>query len=118
MIVLVSGLVAATLHFLFFMFESVLWSWSRVAIFRIPQAEREGRSLRLFAYNMGFYNLFLCVGALAGLYLLPEGKLLLSFACASMVCAGGVLFLSRPGSLVGPLTQSVPPAICLWGLWH
>jgi putative membrane protein len=129
-ILFVSGLLAAALHFMFFVFESLAWGWARHVVFRLgkgpceedPSAlRRESAALRTFAFNMGFYNLFLCVGALAGLKMLwygcPGGKTLLTFVCLSMIGAGLVLLVSRRKP-VGPLLQAGPPALCLWSLWR
>lgn len=127
---IVWGLLAAGFHFLFFAFESLAWGWAREVVFRLGKGAseedpsallRESLALRTFAFNMGFYNLFLCLGALAGLKMLwygcPGAKTLLTFVYASMIGAGLVLLVSRKKPL-GPLIQAGPPALALWSLWH
>lgn len=115
------GVLAAGFHFLFFLLESVLWEKASVRVFKIPADVGLTPAMRTFAFNMGFYNLFLCLGALAGMALLCHGcaggKAVLTFVCLSMVGAGLVLLVSRR-RLLAPLIQAGPPALCLWSLWH
>ncbi len=121
MSVYLAGLAAAWLHFVFFLVESVFWRKTAWKVFRIPAEQSELPSLRLFAFNMGFYNLFLSMGMLAGLVLqwqgCPGGRSLVTFVGLSMVGAGLVLLVSRK-RLLGPLIQAGPAAYCLWSLWH
>ena len=84
-------------------------------------ADAEAR--RLFAFNQGFYNLFLAVGVFIGLGLLHAGgnpvvgQTLVLFSCASMLGAGVVLFFSagRP-MLRAAIMQGVFPLLA-WVFW-
>ncbi len=91
---------AAVLHVLVFCMES-LWFmrpsvYSRFGATTTADAE----TLRLFAFNQGFYNLFLAIGVFVGLALLNlggnvmAGKTLVLFSCTCMLGAGAVLAFS------------------------
>jgi putative membrane protein len=74
--------------------------------------------VRLFAFNQGFYNLFLALEVAAGLAALHlghpgAGHALVGFACASMLGAALVLVSSSRRFWVGALVQGLPPAVAL-----
>ncbi|HKT31747.1 MAG TPA: DUF1304 domain-containing protein [Gammaproteobacteria bacterium] len=115
----VFALLAAVLHVLIFCLES-LW-FMRPSVHKrfgaVTIADAEAR--RLFAFNQGFYNLFLAVGIFVGLVLLhignvTVGKTLVLFNCACMLGAGAVLFLSAgPKMLRAAAMQAVSPFLAL-----
>ena len=120
------ALVAAAVHLLAFTWEVVLFDRPGVhqGIFRIPTADLP--PLRLWTFNVGFYNLFLAAGITTGVILWisgqeTAGRPLVIYVCLFMVLAGIVLYisdrlaLSRPrGSGVGgAISQSTPPLIAL-----
>jgi putative membrane protein len=120
-VVVVAALVAAALHAWFFVLES-LW-FMRPSVFRRfgLASEEQAQVVRSFAYNQGFYNLFLAAGAVGGLLksLLgdPEaGVPVLLFACGSMVAAGVVLVAHNPKFLRAGLVQAVPPIVTILGI--
>ena len=106
-------------HVLIFAMES-LW-------FRRPDVQRRfgvrgelPETTRLFAFNQGFYNLFLALGTFAGLGLLAAGQreagmLLVVWNTLSMLAAAFVLALSSPRMWRGALIQGGPPALALAG---
>jgi len=107
---------AAVLHVYIFLMESAWWTrpkiWQRFGL--ASQAEAE--TTRVLAYNQGFYNLFLAVGAAIGLFLYfggPEqaGAALVLFSTASMFVAAIVLTTSGPGRVRSALTQGTLPLI-------
>ncbi|MGR2752486.1 DUF1304 domain-containing protein [Agromyces arachidis] len=109
-------LLAALLHVWIFVLESVRWrhpgTWRTFGVRTQEQAE----TLRPMAYNQGFYNLFLAVGAFVGVALLavgqPEaGRALVLFATASMAAAAVVLTTTGPGYLRPALIQGTLPLI-------
>lgn len=117
----IAAVAAALLHVLFFLEESV-W-WMRPAVHRktFGMDLEQARTVRLFAFNQGFYNLFLAVGAAGGFCaaLLGHGvagRAVLAFACASMLGAALVLVSSKRAFWFGALVQGVPPAIALAAL--
>ncbi len=68
------------------------------------------------AYNQGFYNLFLAIGAIIGLILLgvglhAAGLALVYFTMASMLAASIVLVTTGRGYLRPAIIQGVLPLI-------
>ncbi|GAA1057791.1 hypothetical protein GCM10017608_01930 [Agromyces luteolus] len=107
---------AALLHVYIFVLESVRWmqpsTWRVFGVRDRDQAE----VLRPMAYNQGFYNLFLAIGALAGVWLywtdLPRAGLTLAlFTTACMAAAAVVLTTTGPGYLRPALIQGTLPLI-------
>jgi len=85
-------------------------------------AGEHDRLARLFAFNQGFYNLFLAMVIGVGFFLLRtshgvEGTTMIVVACAIMVGAGVVLLMSAPESWQGAVLQALPPAIALGAYW-
>lgn len=110
-------LIAALIHLLIFFLESVLWSrpavWKRFGL--TTQAEAD--TVRPMAFNQGFYNVFLAIGAGVGLVMLGsstlvQGGIALSiFASASMVLAALVLVISSPKLARSAAIQGIAPLI-------
>ena len=104
---------AGLLHVYIWTMESLTWrkpaTWKRFGVANQEEAEIQ----RLFAFNQGFYNLFLAIGAGGAVKCLlrtdgssPVGWTLLFFACGSMFGAAVVLAASgkqylRPAALQG-----------------
>ncbi|MET4093661.1 DUF1304 domain-containing protein [Arthrobacter sp. UYCu712] len=115
---LVFAVIAALLHVYIFTMESITWTrpatWKRFGI--TSQADAE--TTRPLAYNQGFYNLFLAVGALAGTVATALGNpavgwtLVLS-SCGSMLLASIVLALSGRKYLRAAVTQGATPLIAV-----
>jgi putative membrane protein len=94
-------------------------------LFRRPAAQRLllGRAdvapdVYLWAFNQGFYNLFIAAGALGGVVAYHAGyatvgRAVALYACAVMAGAGVVLAVSDRRLWRGALGQSVPPLIAL-----
>lgn len=118
MIVLATVVVtlAAALHIGIFVMESVAWArpavWKRFGV--ADQAAAD--TTRPMAYNQGFYNLFLAIGAIIGLILYgvglhPAGLALILFTMASMLAASIVLVTTGRGYLRPAIIQGVLPLI-------
>ncbi len=106
---------AALLHVYIFVLESVRWTqpktWKTFGVADQGTAE----ATKPMAYNQGFYNLFLAVGAVVGIVLWVvngvddvAGRTLLIFSLGSMLAAALVLVTSgrkylRPASIQGTL---------------
>ncbi|MCC9173959.1 DUF1304 domain-containing protein [Arthrobacter sp. zg-Y179] len=111
------AVVAAAVAFYFFMLESLRWAEPETAaIFQLRGANSSATAQ--LAYNLGFYNLFLAVGAGLGVVLLVAGNAvagltLMTFTTACMLLAAVVLVLSdrRLGRL--SLIQGGPAALSL-----
>jgi putative membrane protein len=93
-------------------------------VFHIASADLP--AIRLWSFNVGFYNLFLAAAPVAGVIALHAGdqavgRALVIYGCSFMVLAGIVLAVSdrmglgraRGTGLSGALGQGVPPMIAL-----
>jgi putative membrane protein len=116
---LVAGL-AAVLHVVFFVFESLLWTRPDVyARFGIGSGE-QAETIRPMAFNQGFYNLALALGLFVGMVMLGRdgsagvvGKTLVLFATGCMVVAGVVLASTGRSYWRAASIQLVPAALAL-----
>lgn len=107
---------AAALHVGIFIMESI--SWTRPSIWkRFGVASQEAAdTTRPLAYNQGFYNLFLAIGAILGLVFYGAGMhaaglALILFTTGSMVAAAIVLVTTGRGYLRPALIQGVLPLV-------
>ncbi|MFC5789918.1 DUF1304 domain-containing protein [Agromyces tardus] len=107
---------AALLHGYIFVLESVRWTNPRTwKTFNVPSQE-QAEVLKPMAYNQGFYNLFLGVGAAFGLILYWSGSevvglTLVLFTTACMVLAAAVLTTTGRGYVRPALIQGTLPLI-------
>jgi putative membrane protein len=120
-IAVAAAILAALIHSWFFVMESV-WFMQPAMYRRFGLAsDAEARLVRGFAFNQGFYNLFLAVVALVGVVLIAAGVpaagyALVLAAAGSMIGAGLVLIGSSPNLLRAALVQALPPALGLVAL--
>ncbi|GAA1930258.1 DUF1304 domain-containing protein [Microbacterium aoyamense] len=117
----VFGSLAALLHVYIFIMESVQWTqpriWKRFGV--TDQAAAE--TTKPMAYNQGFYNLFLAIGAVLGMVLFwaggdgapadIAGRALALFSLGSMLAASLVLVTSGRKYLRPALVQGTFPLI-------
>jgi putative membrane protein len=113
----VFALIAAAAHIGAFVMESLLFQRPAVQRLLLRHAS-DSAAVRLWAFNQGFYNLFVAVGAVVGVILWATGeetpgRTLVIYTCAFMVLAGVVLFVSDRALWRGMLGQSCPPLIAL-----
>jgi putative membrane protein len=107
---------AALLHVYFFVLESVLWTREKTwRIFGV-RSQQDAETTRGLAYNQGFYNLFLAIGAITGIILywagLQEAGLALMYLTAgSMVAAAIVVVTGGAKFLRASLIQGVLPLL-------
>ncbi len=111
--------IAGLIHIVIFLFESVLWNrpstWKRFGV----TTKEEADVLRPMAYNQGFYNVFLALGAGAGLVMLASsnvqqaGAALTIFVLLSMLLASIVLLFSNPKLARAAAFQGAAPLIGL-----
>jgi putative membrane protein len=111
--------IAGLIHLFIFLLESVLWNrpstWKRFGV----KNQDEADVLRPMAYNQGFYNVFLALGAGAGLVMLASsnvqqaGAALSIFVLLSMLLASVVLLFSNPKLARAAALQGVAPLIGL-----
>ena len=119
-------LLAGVLHGYIFLMESVWWTrpsvWKRFGIASQEVAE----TTRSLAYNQGFYNLFLGLGAILGTVLFwsgaaEVGRAIAMFAIGSMVLAALVLLSTGARNLRPALIQGTLPLIgfiCFLFVWR
>ncbi|KTS06267.1 DUF1304 domain-containing protein [Microbacterium testaceum] len=106
---------AALLHVYIFVLESVRWSQPKTwKVFGIAD-QKTADATKPMAYNQGFYNLFLAIGAIVGILFWivngvgdVAGRTLLIFSLGSMLGAALVLVTSgskylRPATIQGTL---------------
>jgi putative membrane protein len=125
-VVWIFALLAALIHIVVFVFEALLIDRPSIhwGVFKVPTDAIP--AIRLWAFGVGFYNLFLGLGMVAGVIgwiagYETVGKTLVIYLCLVMFFAGIVLFvadrlaLSRPrgSDRFGPLGQAGPPLVAL-----
>lgn len=110
--------IAGVLHILFFAMESLLLRDPRVsAAFRVRPEDFD--AVRPWAFNQGFYNLFLALGCLGGVVVsnldggAVTGRTLVLFTCACMVAAALVLITTDRRMVRGAVIQGVPALLAL-----
>jgi putative membrane protein len=124
----VFALIAALIHVYIFVMESLLWRRPAVwKVFGAPSQE-DADIMRPWALNQGFYNLFLAIGAIAGVILAlaashgthshdsaaaGAGVGMVLLATASMLAAAVVLIVSNPKMLRGAAIQGAAPLVAL-----
>jgi putative membrane protein len=119
-LVYVAAGLAALLHGLFFLMESVWWRRPEVhSRFGVRTAE-EAEASAFALYNQGFYNLGLAVGVAVGIVLdildEPAGAPVIVFGCSVMVLAAVVLVAARPSLTRAAAIQGIPPLVALVAL--
>ncbi|MEO8469455.1 MAG: DUF1304 domain-containing protein [Chloroflexota bacterium] len=121
-IAIAAALIAMAIHAYFFLLESVWFMrptvWARFGL----KSPEHAAIVRSFAFNQGFYNLFLVIGVLVGLSLvatdeLAPGRAIVMFACGSMVAAGAILVGHNRAFLRVSLIQMLPPAVTVLVTW-
>ncbi|MGN6502481.1 MAG: DUF1304 domain-containing protein [Pseudolysinimonas sp.] len=111
--------VAALIHVYIFVLESLRWMREPTRRIFGVASEADARVTKPLAFNQGFYNLFLALGALVGVVLLltgvaPEAGLGVgAFALASMVLAATVLLVSNPKMVRAAAIQGLAPLLGL-----
>jgi putative membrane protein len=104
------ALLAGVLHIGIFAMESVLFTRPNVQRTFLGNTPATPE-VKLFAFNQGFYNLFLALGAIGGV--IAGNKSITLFSCACIVGAGVVLVASQRRMWRGALGQIVPAGIAL-----
>ncbi len=104
--------VTALLHVMFFKLESVDFMKARV-LKRFGLNHDQGVIVKVWAFNQGFYNLFLAFGLFYSLFLvhgdrIESGIVLAQFILVTLTGAGFVLLVSAPKKYPAALAQSVP----------
>lgn len=112
----------AILHCLFFKLESIDFMNERT-LKRFGLSVEQGKIVKVWAFNQGFYNLFLAIGLFFSLFLLQgthveSGQILAGFILSVITGAGVVLFISSPKSYPAAILQSLPAVLGLLSLFY
>jgi putative membrane protein len=125
-VVWIFALLAAAIHIVVFVWEAFLIQHPAVhqGIFGVPAADVP--AVRLWAFGVGFYNLFLACGMVVGVIMWMAGnqtvgRTLVIYICLFMVLGGIVLFISdrlglgrvRGQHIPGAFAESLPPLVAL-----
>lgn len=126
LVVWIFALLAAALHILVFVWEALSFQRPGVhqRIFFTPTADVP--AVRLWAFGVGFYNLFLACGVVAGVVAWSGGdeavgRTLVIYTCLFMFLSGVVLLVAdrmamgraRGKGVGGALGQGLPPLVAL-----
>ena len=125
-VVWVFALLAAAVHLLVFVWEAFLITRPAVhqGIFGVPAADVP--AIRLWAFGVGFYNLFLGLGMVGGVIAwmlgnVAAGRTLVLYLLGFMFLSGLVLLLAdrlalgreKGSGIGGAIGQSGPPLVAL-----
>ncbi len=119
---LLFAFLAAALHVYIFTMESFTWTspatWKRFGL----SSQADAETTKPLAYNQGFYNLFLAIGAFIGVGCVAFGAggpgqvvgwTLIFSCCGSMLLAAAVLALSGRKYLRAAVTQGTTPLLAV-----
>jgi putative membrane protein len=116
-VVQIAVVLAGLVHVLIFAMESLLFT--RVQVYRrfLTRAE-DVAAVQPWAFNQGWYNLFLAAGAIGGVITIHAGNATVGrsvalFSCACMLGAALVLIGSDRRMLRGALMQGLLPLVAL-----
>jgi putative membrane protein len=106
--------VAGLFHVVVFAMESLLFRKPSTYKRFLVKDDTEAAVAKPWAFNQGFYNLFLAAGALGGLIAGGDkGHAIALFSCACMAGAGIVLLASDRRMLQAAASQALPPILAL-----
>jgi putative membrane protein len=128
-VVWIFALLTALIHIVVFTFEAFFIGRPAIhdGFFGVPT--RDVPAVRLWAFGVGFYNLFLGCGLIIGVVAwwmgaVVVGRTLVTYVCWLLFLAGIVLFIAdrmslgreRGKGVGGAIGQSTPPLIALVAL--
>ncbi|RKG97147.1 DUF1304 domain-containing protein [Corallococcus sp. CA053C] len=114
----VFAVIAALIHVLFFVMESILFTrpkvWKRFGL----KSQAEADVMKSMALNQGFYNLFLAVGVFVGVALVhttavTSGVTAVLFGCGCMLAAALVLVSNNRRFLRASIMQGALPLLAI-----
>lgn len=114
---LVFAALAAALHVLFFVMESLLFDRPAVQKRFGVVGPAAAEAVRPWALNQGFYNLFLALGCGLGIALALAGEragcAVIVVTCGVMLGAAVVLWVSDARMRRAAIIQGLPPALAI-----
>jgi putative membrane protein len=119
----IAATLAGLVHLGIFYLESV--TFSRPATYRrfLISDDKHAEMVAPWAFNQGFYNLFLAIGTFTGVLVWAvagkshQGRALIGFGCACMLAAALVLLGSDRRMARAAAVQGVLPLVALITLW-
>ncbi len=118
----IAAILAGLIHLYIFYLEAV--AFSKPAIYRrfMIADEKEALTVAPWAFNQGFYNLFLAIGTIAGAIVWMagrphQGRSLVGFGCACMLAAALVLVGTNRKMARASVLQGLLPLVALATLW-
>ncbi|MCP2275464.1 putative membrane protein [Nocardia amikacinitolerans] len=116
-VVQILAVLSALLHGYIFVLESLRFAEPKVYAGTFHVEREDLTAVQPWAFNQGWYNLFLAIGTLIGALLLPTlpqaGWALLLIGCGSMIAAAGVLVANDRRFVKAALIQGTLPALAL-----
>ncbi|HEX2144111.1 MAG TPA: DUF1304 domain-containing protein [Glycomyces sp.] len=114
---IIAALVSGVNHLAAWVMESFLFHRPNVQQILLGRSESPPE-VNLWAFNQGFYNFALAVGAVVGVAVWlgdqpVTGRTLIVFSCSAMAVAGVVLYLSDTKLWRGALAQFLPSTIAV-----
>ncbi len=106
---------AGFIHLGFFILESFIYQ-KEGAHTKLGLTKEQHAAIKVWAFNQGFYNLFLALGTFTGLSFVLKKQIMVAgvltgFCGLSMIVAGVVLWLTVPHVRKMALLQLLPPLI-------
>ena len=112
--------IAAALHIVFFKLESIDWKKPRTWKTFGLASQADADTTASLAYNQGFYNLFLAIGAAVGIATIrisethdTVGWTLIIFTCGSMLAASLVLLSTGTSYARAAAIQGGPALVAI-----
>ena len=118
----IAAALAGLIHVFFFYLESIAFTAKKAYRRFLIDTESEALTIKPWAMNQGFYNLFLAVGTLTGVIVWlakheTVGRSLIALGCASMLAAAAVLLASDRKMARAAAIQGLLPLIALATMW-
>ena len=117
-VALVLAGLAGLVHVYIFWLEALAFDTVGRKVFGV--SAEDAALMRSWAYNQGFYNLFLAIGTFVGVAICGADRdaaiAMVVFATGSMLAAALVLITSDRSKARGALVQGTFPALALLGL--
>ncbi|MFC9897167.1 DUF1304 domain-containing protein [Nocardia sp. NPDC127579] len=118
-VVQILAVLAALIHFYIFTLESLRFTDRKVHAGLFLVDDTELQAVRPWAFNQGFYNLFLAIGTVVGVALVrpcpAAGWALIIMGCGSMLAAACVLVGTDRRFVKAAAAQGTVPALTLLG---
>jgi putative membrane protein len=118
----VAATLAGLLHVAIFYMEAIAFTQPKIYRRFLVSGEAAAQAIKPWAFNQGFYNLFLAIGTLIGVVVWlsdhdDAGRALVAFGCGCMIGAALVLVGSDRRMTRAALTQGLLPLIALATMW-